>query len=291
MPKALSTYLTELCKKAGLSDSDKSVQHLVSLVDASIEVPDDILPKLENDIYSEGAATAKLRKKLHAEALDLTDKQIDAVVKEFGLSDDQVADLKAEEFTPKRIPILVKKIADLEKQKAGAAAPDKKEIQEQINLLKKEKADAEKSYNQKLKEVSDKHEAEVVNMLLSQMGADYKLVLPDTVPSDIRNKTVLESFNRYASEKGAKVIRENGRLKLVSAKDNSDFYDDKQQLLEVKSAMDLALGRDNLLLKNDSGGQGSQGGFTQIPPGGTGKAPINHDALSLIDSQLAGTKG
>jgi len=271
MPTKLGTLITSLAVKAGIDANSPALIDILSKSElANTEIADEIGHALDTSLISMDAAKNNPALKSHyfAQALNGIDAEAGRIMDEYGFDEDLKASVLGEKGTPKRISALAAQIKALEEKKAGAARKDQPDLTAKINELLKEKADLSKSMEAKIAEIQASHQNEMTGFAVKNILAAKKYAA-ENLPADVNITTADVVLNRELAAQGAKIVRENGALKLVSAQDASmDFYDKSNNRLTVEQFIDGVLAQNKLLQVNGAapspvGGQPANG--QQLP--------------------------
>lgn len=297
MPK-VGTLLSSLAVKAGIPADHKALIDILSKSElANAEISDEIGSAIESGLVSMDAAKNNPQLKAHffAQALNGIDAETARAMDEFGLDDESKMELLAEKSSMKRVSGLISKIKTLEAKKSEAANKDKPDIQAKINELQREKADAIHAMEAKIQELQASHQNELTAMSVRNILAAKKYAASH-LPDDVNLTTADVVTQRALAAQGAKIVRENGILKLVNASDPTmDFYDKSNNRPTVEQFIDAALAENKLLAVSNAapapvGGNGNAFNGQQFnppaQPGGT--APQDpHSYDDLFDAALA----
>lgn len=262
MPTKLGTLISSLAVKAGIDANSPALIDLLSKAELSnTEIADEIGNALDTSLISLEAAKHNPALKSHyfAQALNGIDAEAGRIMDEYGFEEDLKAEVLSEKGTPKRISALAAKIKALEEKKAGAANKDKPDLTAKINDMQREKADLAKAMDAKIAEIQATHQSEMTGFAVKNILAAKKYAA-EHLPTDVNITTADVVLNRELATQGAKIVRENGALKLVSAQDSQmDFYDKSNNRLTVEQFIDGVLAQNKLLAAN---------GAAAIPVGG-----------------------
>lgn len=286
MAKNLGELLKEIAVKSGVNTEDDAFKAFFATeAFATIEVPEPVAKQINTGLISMNDAKKHpdLKNFFHADALDRTDKEIDAMATEFGLSDEAKNELKAERATAKRAAILIRKVQALEADKANAGKPDQKAIQKQIDdlhaklrLVDDEKTKLTSDFAQKEKDMT-------LGMHIYTMLLPHKTI-HDSLAFNTKNTILKTLVNQELQDKSAKFdLDENGNVVLLR-KDGTTYFGDSNQPVTAQQFIEQTLSRNKQLVttnqsaNNSNNGQSSAANNTQN--GQNGAAPANASGKS-----------
>lgn len=253
-------FLKTLLSKAGANVDQDVIKNALAAMPADLEMSDDVATAIDNGLLSLSAAKnnhGDIKNHYTALALKGLDNELKSILEGEKLPDEIISEINAETSSYKRVPLLVKKIKELEGKKAGASKTDKDEYQRQITELNnklREQADKEQGihagYKDQIRDVKK-------NFHLNTLLSGYKTRFDDLGP-DARNTVILSLINKHLATKGATLtVDENDQLILINKDGSTTFGDDHRQLTP-KSFLDKVMSDEKLVIVNDS--NGSQGG-------------------------------
>lgn len=292
--KNLGNLLNSLLTKAGLDVNKEDVKNLLSNADITrITIPDEMSDALENNLMTLDSAKANSNLKSHffAQAYDGLDKELEKAYTDNAISDDLKSKLLAEKSSTKRAILFAKEIQELEKQKASAnSGADKKDLQDKINALEKEKADLANSHKSDLENIKSQHEGEMTGMLVRNQlsGLNYAM---GELPAEVKIETARNLLQSELQKKELKIVNNNGVLKLVK-NDGTDYYE-QNKLINFTDFVGGVMASNKMLKTSDPGG-GSGGGATD--PKTTvvktnNDVRVNNGAVGELEAQLAALQG
>lgn len=285
MPVKINDLIISLAKKVGYN-----IQLLAFPSDA-FEVPDDLSAALEAKLFTEDAArnNPELKKHFFKAALDGVDLNIQRIMDEMQLDEQSVGEITAVKSTYERIPVLAKKIRDLESQKAGASKGDKAALQEQINLLNSEKARLIQDKDKEINDMQRKFEKDFTDNLLRNRISGAPLLI-EQFGKEVMEDLAYKYVNQELTAQDARVIQKNGVLKLVKASDEAlDFYADNKAI-SVSEFLDSVLAKYKLIQVNKPA---PPTGSPNTPPGTRTQAqndaprPANTSFQKMLSSSMA----
>ncbi len=137
----LNETITTVFRKLGVDTSTAEMQALIGNASlASIEVPEIVSTKLAGEFFTKESALQHpdIRSAIRAEALNAVDKEVKELGQKFGLDDETMKAIEAEQKSGKRYALLVDKVADLKEKSALATGKDKDALNKQIEKLNAE---------------------------------------------------------------------------------------------------------------------------------------------------------
>lgn len=289
MPKTIGQFLEALAKKAGVTFTEEQTTFINGGELTRINMPEDIERSLDNNLLSVQDAKNNhpdIKGHYTKAALDGVDSVLNELIKD--LPDEDKAELAGERSSYKRIQSTATKLRALEAKKAGAAAPDKKAIQDQIDALhnqlaaeKQSRQDLEKAHANSIKQMK-------VDAKLESILAGYKTIY-DTLPPEVRNMTLKNLLQKELQDKDADyTIDENGKFLLLK-KDGSNFYGENHQQVDPVQFAEQTFSRHKLLQVTPKPGEKPN---PANPPSGEGGGEKKNAMLgSLAKQALAAFEG
>jgi hypothetical protein len=283
MPVKVGTLLTNLAKKAGCDVS------MLAIPADTFEIDDEVASALESRLFTEDAAknNPALKNYFRAQALDAIDKKIVELVKEYEFPEDVINELTGIKNTYDRIPALTAKIRDLEAQKAAAGKSDKAQLQEQINRLNQEKAQLIAEKDKEIQQIRAQSANEITDFMKRNKIQSANLVT-DQFPKEVVAKLAEDFLAQELNTQGARVINNNGSLKLVQASDEAlNFYANNKEVT-FDEFLDQTLAKYKLIAVNKPAGQQQSGPPSQQSPTTIPSAPAgNNPLLAQLGASLA----
>lgn len=246
----LGDLLNTLATNAGIKQDDEKLKAILSNATISeYNIPDEVGSHIQSNLLTVEAAknNPTLINHFRAQHFNGVDAELSKAFDELSLDESVRAELNSEKSTPKRAALAIKKIAELEKAKAGASKGDKAELQKEIDLLNGKLKTIVEQHKAQLEELSNKHTNDLIENDVNTLLSGYKYSLPDEMDMGLKLNTAKSVVNKYLEDKDAKLVRENGALKLVRKSTNTEYYDDKHSRVELKSLVDAALAQNKLL--------------------------------------------
>lgn len=301
MKKTLGEFLHELIKKTGAdADREEFKNFLLNGELVKIEIPEAVSQVIDSGLISLRDAKnnhPEIKPHYVSQALNPIDQSQDEWFEEFGIPEEERQEILKERSTYKRVPLLMKKIKEIEGKKAastdkGEIATFKKQIDDlhaAIRSEKEEKKNLEKKFQEDMA-------AFKVDMHQESIFGNYKTTLDD-LPAGVKKITIKNLIQEALRDKSAKLaFDENGKFILLG-KDGMNFYGDNNQQVEPTQFIESVLSANKILVTtpaNQSQGQGaaqqqqqrsqqSQQQQSSNPTGGQGGANVNPTLKNLID--------
>lgn len=283
----IGEFLNKIATKGGISATDK---HLIDVLAkpelATIEIDDAVANQIDAALMTVEAAKShpEVLKKIKTETLNGADSVIDRTLTELGYSDEEIADIKADKNTYSRIEKTAKLIKSLEAKKAGANAPDKAAFQKQIDELNGKLRTTAEQHDKVVNELKSQHEAEVIDLELSNLVSSKKLSLPEEMDPTLKHQIAVNAVKADLKAKGFQIVKNKETRSLeVKRLDGTDAYDEKNNKVDLKQLTDGALAQNKLLAVTVPD--------PPAPPAppvpGKGAPVVNQAAIDMIDAQIA----
>lgn len=236
----LKDFTINALKTVGLTDADLAEISSATNTD-EIELSDDLINKFNSGILTLDSAKANTNLKSHfnAQVYNGIDALLGRLAEENNIDSLSKFDFDSEKSTPKKIELLAKA---LNKKVGGSSAPANADEIKQLNdqLLK-------------LKQESDlairNKDVEFENTLIQMERQNYLATkdYANITDKEIGIKIASEYLNKALTEKGATLVRENGKLKLKSSKDLTLDYYENNKAVSYNEFTDGVLAQNNLL--------------------------------------------
>jgi len=241
----LNALLTSVLTGLGVDTNSAEAQALLGNANlASVEVADELSNKLKGPFFTKEAALAspEIRSVIKAETLNGIDSQIDEVMKTH-LTDEDIAELKKESKTLKRLSNFTEKIKELEAKKANATGKTQSELTKQIDALNLEKSKLVQEHQAKILELEQARKMDKVNWEHDSFYGELDYALPKEMPKEIKIETAKAIINRKMKEKGLRFEAGENGIEILTNEgtkyvDNNNFVSNKdfikKSLLEAK---------------------------------------------------------
>lgn len=227
-----------LASKANVAPDDANLNTLLSAQGLSeVQVPDELVTSFNTGLLSIEAAKSNhpdIKKKYFADAFDGMDKFLISQIEKDTFDDTELAEIKAEKSTSKKIELVVSKL----KEKRATADPvDKAKINQQLEAAhaaartaKEEAENIRKEYEGKIKNIHTK-------AAIRAMIGSYKTVY-DNLPGTARDAAIEALIEKSLQDKQAILeADENGQLQLRT-KDGSNVFGSNHVQLTPQSFLD-----------------------------------------------------
>jgi len=247
----IGDFLNTFAVNSGTPKDDAGLLSLLQNKElASIDIPDSIASKINSNYFTLDSAKNNPTLKSHffAQALNGVDSELNKIMTDLQLEDTVKQELLSEQSTHKRTSQLIKKVAELEKSKASKAPGEKAELDRQIADLNGQIATLKSSTIAKSEydALLNKHESELTNIKLNSILSDYNYSLPKEMAQELKLSTAKIALENSLKEKGVKIVRENGELKLKTSTDTDYYVDNKP--VTIKDFADSVLAQNKLLV-------------------------------------------
>lgn len=305
----LSEFINQQASKAGIT-IDMNVEANKAFFDAAaamtVEIPDDVAKSIDNKFITVEAAKNNhpdIKNYYQSQALDTIDKSTIATLKELGVPQDTIdALIKEEGSTFKRVPLVLKKIQELEKTKANANKPDQQAIQKQIDDLQNSLRLEKDITARTIKEKEDFEKGMRLRYKRNSIFATAKTTYDNLDPEEKYGALDIV-LDRALNDSNAKMdLDEHGNITLTR-KDGTTYFGDNNVPVNPQQFVDGLLSRKKLLVSNQStagnnnggtppAGNSANNGSNNAPPSGNGgsgnaKAPSTlyneHTKQALAD--------
>lgn len=256
MPK-LKDFFTTLANKAGLNLTDEAVAGFFNQI-PDVEVPEAVQTGIDNSLISIKDATNNhpvIKNYYQKQSLDSVDKTLNDLLEEYEVDEETKAAIAAERSTYKRVPLLTKKLIELQTAKAGAnSSKDKNAIQKEIDQLHQAIA-AEKAARATEKQG---YENELVKFKmdtkLQSLFSKYQTIHDDLDP-EVKATVINTLINKELQDKQAKfAFDEAGNLTLLKH-DGTNFYGDNHQQITPAQLIEQTLAKTKQLRVSQPNGQ------------------------------------
>ena len=241
----LGEMITNLATKVGTDSANESLKQLISLT-ATIEIDEDLARTFESSLLTvnEAKNNPDIKSKFFSEFADATDKELTLAFKGLGLSDEQINELKASEpKTFKRISKLTDEANKLIEAKTKASGNDDKlkALDEQYKSKISELSNQVESFKTANIDLVNQSVNKEIDWNMSSFINQHKIT--ESIPSEYRGTLAKQAVSDFFKSKDAKVVLQNGELKLKRLSDESLDVTD----LDIKTGIQKALAEKNLL--------------------------------------------
>ena len=290
MPKKISDFLIGLAKKAGVELSAEQQEFLTGGELGRLDLDDTIVTPIDNSLISLKDAKnnhSEIRNFYHKQVYDGFDASLGTLMDEMELDDATRNEILVERNVSKRLPLLVKKVRDLEQRKANADKPDKAAINKQIEDLnhairqeKEERARVASEYDNKLKQFK-------IDSKKQTLLSNYKTIYDDLAP-EVKYMTLFNVINKDLQDNNAEIVLGDGDSVALYKKDGTNYYGDNNQQINLQQFIESSLSRSKILKTTSTAAQQPAGDANQNgqnPNGGTanGNGRAQNTALKSIN--------
>jgi hypothetical protein len=288
----VSEYLLKLASMTGVSVDDENLKNLVANEDLqNIEINDELANQINGKLLTIDSSKndSDLNKHFRATILNGLDAEMTTLMTDLELPDDVRNELMAETSSFKRATLLTKKVAELEKAKAGKSEGDKSTLQTEIDKLNAQILDLNTAKDTEIANINKQWESRFLDQSMTTMLSGYDYALPTS--KDISLMTAKTLLNKAINDKGLQVVNDdNGSLKLVNSADGLDYFENNQKV-SVSDFADKLLTEHKLLKTNN--GDGSNGTSNPIvPQGGTTQpATTSNKMMGAVEQMIAEAEG
>jgi len=284
----LGDFLNTIAAKSGKQDEIKDVLNNPAL--ATIEIPDETANAINSGLLTFESAKNNTLLKNHfsASALNGVDTELLATIDALGLGDDVKTELTNEKNTYQKQRILTNKIKTaFDNLKNAKQEGDPKDIEKyttQINGLQSQLAALKDSHIPKseLETLKKLHETEVKDFLVSNFLATKKFA-NEGVSQDVNVLVAKTLLNQHLESKGALLVKDGAKLKLMQLKEPTlDYYDEQQKAVSFSDFADGVLSANKLLQVSDP--NKGKNSFVQPKATGVDTSHVNAAAAHAINN-------
>lgn len=287
----LASFVNELALLAGVKSDI-----LKPWVEANkaVEIPDEAVSAIRGNLLTLEAAknSSQLYDHFTATALNGVDTDIERFMGELKLEDSYTNEIKGEKKTAAKVRKLVESIRKLEQEKINTSGGDKKVLQEKIDSLTSQVADANATALKQKGELETK---------IAEAKKDYTEKLKSYKQGEHYSSYTYAGENHKAQKKLASILvdermaelglitqfdEETGNIKLLTKAGTEYFKDNKS--VDFKGFTDGILA-ENHLLKVSEPPKGGEGNHQQIviQPNGNGRQIDTSKMTSALNQSLA----
>jgi len=305
MAKKISELIRELSIKAGIKQDDTELVAFLANDQLNATVPDTVFNGLNQSLLSVDAAVnnhSHIKSHYFKAAYDGLDKTVRETMDELELPDDVKNEVLRESSSTRRAALLAKKVREIERagKKNEATPAELQQLRDSVNALNLEAAKL-KEHEQKLverhkKEIKEIHKSGKLSTLVSKFQTIF-----DGANPDVKMAGINAAINTELAANGALMDLDETEKWMLTKKDGTNFFNENHVLVTPEQFIESALSKNNILLKNNNGNNGTRGGQpfqtsdnnrgqNQTRPGnnaGDNQRNINSRAASIIDDTLA----
>lgn len=246
--KKLGDILDNLFKKAGVDENNPTI--IAMLQNEAIfkaEIDEAAADQIQGNLHTLDSAKSRIKKEVLAETYNGIDAKLVATMDELQVPDEVRTAILAERSTPERASLLVKKIKELEASKSSANTKgEKSELQAEINQLKALNAQVANDYKNQIEQLKQSHENEAIDWQLTSSLSGYNYALGD-IDQSLKIQTAKSAISSAMQLDGVKVIKEGNQLKLVTAKDGTDYFNKQNNKVDLKQYVEQQLAQNKLI--------------------------------------------
>ncbi len=246
--KKLGDILDNLFKKAGVDENNPTIVALLqneAIFKADID--DAAADQIQANLHTIESAKSKIKREVLAETYNGIDNKLLTTMDELQVPDDVRAAILAERSTPERAALLAKKIKELEASKANSNNKgEKSELQAEINQLKALNAQVATDYKNQIEQLKQAHENEAIDWQLTSSLSGYNYALGEIDPA-LKIQTAKTAITQAMQADGVKVVKEGNQLKLVTAKDGTDYFNKQNNKVDLKQYVEQQLAQNKLI--------------------------------------------
>lgn len=287
----LKDFLSALAKKAGFDiESEAAKPFFAALPD--VEVPDDVNKGIDNSLISLQDAKNNfpdIKNHYYKSALDGVDNELKTLMEDFKLEDPIRQEILGEKSSYKRVPLLARKLVELERQKlSSTTGKDKLEIQKQIDELHTQLAAAKTALENEKKSFETQRLQDRIQIKKNVLFSGLKTI-HDELDPDIRYGILDTLVNSGLQGANAKlVLDDNGNLQLLR-NDGTNFYGENNQQLKASQFIEQILAKNKQIKVTPTNGQSNTGGTNNPaqPTNSGGGSDNKNKQQSLIDANAA----
>jgi len=279
----LSELINNTLIAAGVAVDDPNLKALLANPELSKDdIPSEWATAANNIMTIETAKyNPAIKSHFYGAALSPVEKELANLMDAYGFTDEDKTEIANVKSTFAKIPVLKAKLDAVIEARQGAGGADIKKYTDQIQQLNKEILAAKSEAQKQIESAQATMTQEKLNLYLDNILNSYTYT--DAIPKDVAKVSARTLAEQTLATKKAKIVIENGGLKLVNSEDEQLPYMENNQPVEFRSFLDKIIG-DNRLLKTDAG-QGSQGN-AGASGGGQGGGNAHGVVTDFLDQQL-----
>lgn len=287
----LKDFITALAKKAGYDVESEAAKPFFAAV-PDVEVPDDVSNGIDRSLISLSEAKNNfpdIKNHYYKSALDGVDNELKTLMQDFNLDESLKQEILGEKSSYKRVPMLARKLVELERAKAAAAGgKDKGEIQKQIDTLQAELLTAKTALENEKKSFESQRLQDKINLKKNVLFSGLKTIHDELEP-DIKYGILDTLVNRALQDSSAKLtLDDNGNLTLLRS-DGTNFFGENHQQLKPNQFIEQVLAKNKQIKVTPTNGQNTGGtNNNQAQPTNSGGGGDNKNKQqSLIEANAA----
>lgn len=285
----LNALLTDFGKKVGF---DLTNDKLKDILAAEIDVPDELAEAMQKGLMTEDAAknNPKIKAALRAEVYNGIDSDIEALLDELGVDETVGKSVKEQKKTVDKLKSLATHYkAEAEKAGKKGNTADAEALRKQVDDLNKQIKTIQGDSQKTIDQLKADNENNFTDFEVQALLGTKQYALPDQMKPTEKVKTAHAIMKDELAAKGLKLVRENGQLLLRKA-DGTEYYDDKNNKVDLTNFLDGALAQRGLLKQSDPAQPG--GGNGPLPVPGAGGQQIQlpkavNTAMTQLDKMIS----
>lgn len=223
----LSESLKSLATLSGIKEDDANLVKLLAATN-TIDVDDTLAATLGTSLLTMDAAKNNPTLKSHftGQALSTLDSKIDAQLVKFGLSEEEIAEIKGIKSSYERVEKLTELVAKNTESKSG----NNKTVSEKAQAkLETEKAELIKQLGLKETEYKDSLTGFKKDFMLNNLLAGMQYTLPDELGASEKTAMVKSILTSKMNELGVVFDLDNDKL-IPKTKENTIYYKNNQPI-------------------------------------------------------------
>lgn len=259
-------FLNTMAEKIGKKNDPRLTDFLSRADIQNMDIPDEVCNEIIGGLMSLEGAKNNLKVKNHftASALNGVDSEIAEAVSQFGL-DNSLFETEKDTYVKLRIlKSKLKEAVDKKPEKNSEAEKEIAELKKAYNEVNRKMAETLDAHKAEKSSIEEKYNNQVLTFLKGNHLKGLNYADKDR-PIDVQDKFAQLLIDEALAKRGAKVINDNGVLKLKSASDNSlEFYDESHKSLTYEDFVKKTLADSKILAVSDPNSK--PGNTPQVPP-------------------------
>lgn len=263
-------FINTLAKKAGLQmDSEEMKSLLTNEWMAKVEMPEQIEKGIQNKLISVEDAKNNhpdIKPFYTAQAMSTVDGWVREELLNRNVDDDIKAEISAEKSSFKKLPLLLKKIEELnQKKNATADRTDKAAYQKQIDDLHSKVRAADDREKQLQADFAQKEKDIKVQYKLDSMFSNHKTIY-DTLEPDVRYETFRTLLRKDLQDNALRMDFDDDGSFVLLKKDGTNHYGANNQQVNPEQFVQQLLANKKLLVTTQPVVNGTQGNTPSATP-------------------------
>lgn len=271
----VAQFIQRLAKKAGIAENDQNLINILSNADLTkVTLPVELVTQVDNNLLSLSQALDNhpdIKKQYHAQALNAFDANMANLIDESGLSDEKIAELKAQKNTYKRFEAFNTAIkeaaANSAKSKSGE---DKSALQKQVDDLLAASKAAKADFETQIATIQKQRGEDRVNYELQSILGSHKTVF-DELPVQAKNAALKTIVSQALAERKASFKFDDAGQFILVGEDDSAVLGAGNSKYTPQSLIDEVFAQQKVLKVSDPGtkdGQQQSAGATKTVQAG-----------------------